>query len=220
MEFEDLQAIWDTQNNQPVFSINDSRLAVGLYQQREKSRRRLFRKEFAPVYIAALIIAAVCAFLFLAFFVKTITRMRPTDPLMSVWDGAALTAAVAATLLIVVPMYCERRKHERIQNVFAPSLRKELEQGISQLDFELSLYRTPRVVKMNILVTIGAMVLVWESARLNGQPAPWILLTFVLTVTAFSSWSGLRAMKKGEERMMQRKRALETMLATLDEDVR
>jgi hypothetical protein len=35
MEFEDLQAIWDTQNEQPVFSINDSRLAVGLYQQRE-----------------------------------------------------------------------------------------------------------------------------------------------------------------------------------------
>lgn len=34
MEFEDLQAIWDTQNERPVFSINDSRLAVGLYQQR------------------------------------------------------------------------------------------------------------------------------------------------------------------------------------------
>ena len=220
MEFEDLQAIWDTQNNQPVFSINDSRLAVGLYQQREKSRRRLFRKEFAPMYITALIIAAVCAFLFLAFFVKTITRMRPTNPLMSVWDSAALAAAVAAVLLIVVPMYSERRKHERTQNVFAPSLRKELEQGISQLDFELSLYSTPRVVKMSILVTIGAMVLVWESARLNGQPTPWMLLTFVLTVIAFASWSGLRAIKIGKERMMQRKRALETMLATLDEDVR
>ena len=31
MEFKDLQAIWDTQNERPVFAINDSRLSVALY---------------------------------------------------------------------------------------------------------------------------------------------------------------------------------------------
>ena len=40
MEFENLQAIWDTQNDKPVFAMQDARLLVALYQQRERSRRR------------------------------------------------------------------------------------------------------------------------------------------------------------------------------------
>ena len=54
MEFEDLQAIWDTQNDKPVFAMQDARLLVALYQQRERSRQRAFRLHFAPMYVAAL----------------------------------------------------------------------------------------------------------------------------------------------------------------------
>jgi hypothetical protein len=50
MEFESLQAIWDTQNDKPVFAMQDARLLVALYQQRERSRRRLFKWTFAPLY--------------------------------------------------------------------------------------------------------------------------------------------------------------------------
>ena len=55
MKFENLQAIWDTQNDKPVFAMKDARLLVALYQQREQSRRRLFRQAFAPLYVMALI---------------------------------------------------------------------------------------------------------------------------------------------------------------------
>jgi hypothetical protein len=218
MEFEDLQAIWDTQNERPVFSINDSRLGVGLYQQREQARRRLFREAFAPVYFGALFIAAVSALLFLAFFVKTISKMRPTDPLMSVWDGAALVGSVGAALATAVSMYTQRRKHERTQNVFAPSLREELEQGISQLDFELSLYSTPRVVKMAAFLSIGTTVLMWEAGRLNGDPTPWMMLVYALLCICPGSWYGFDVKKGIVERVMQRKRALESMRAALEED--
>ena len=43
MKFENLQAIWDTQNDMPHFAMKEARLLVALYQQREQSRRRLFR---------------------------------------------------------------------------------------------------------------------------------------------------------------------------------
>ena len=49
MKFENLQATWDTQNDKPVFAMTDARLLVALYQQREHSRRRLFRQQFAPL---------------------------------------------------------------------------------------------------------------------------------------------------------------------------
>jgi hypothetical protein len=218
MEFEDLQAIWDTQNERPAFAMNDSRLAVGLYQQREQARRRLFREAFAPVYFLALFIAVVSTLLFVAFFVKTISKIRPTDPLMSVWDGAALVGAVGAALATAVSMYTQRRKHERTQSMFAPSLREELEQGISQLNFELSLYSPPRVVKMAAFLAIGTAVFMWEAGRLNGDATPWKMLLYALLCICPGSWYGFNVRKDIVERVMQRKRALESMRAALEED--
>lgn len=216
MEFEDLQAIWDTQNDRPVFSMNDSRLAVGLYQQREQSRRRLFRLLFAPAYGIALSITVALGLTFLVFLFKTVSEMRLTDPLMSIWDGASLAAAVGAALAVVVPMYRQRRKHEGTQNVFAPSLRQELERGISQLDFELGCaswaWRVPA------LVSFGTCVLFWELGRLNGQGPPWTLLAVVLSGVAASVWAGFAASRKAVEQIEQRRHALESMRAALDEN--
>ena len=218
MQFEDLQAIWDTQNDRPVFSMNDSRLAVGLYQQREQSRRRLFRGLFAPAYVIALSITVALGLTFLVFFVKTVTKMRLTDPQMSIWDGAALVAGVGAALAVVARMYRERRKHEGAQNVFAPSLREELERGISQLDFELSFYSTSRVWNVPALVSLATSVLLCELGRLNGESTPWTMLAVSLGGVVLSVWAGLAASKKVVERMEQRKRALESMRAALEEN--
>ncbi|MEP7365419.1 MAG: hypothetical protein ABI972_19365 [Acidobacteriota bacterium] len=216
MEFEDLQAIWDTQNDRPVFSLSDSRLAVGLYQQREQSRRRLFRLLFAPAYVTALFITVALGLTFLVYLFKTVTKLRLTDPQMSIWDGGALAAAVVAALAVVVPMYRERRRHEGTQNVFAPSLREELERGISQLDFELRCaswtWRIPA------LVSLGTCVLLWELGRLNGQPPPWTMMAVVLGGVGMSVWAGLAASKKVVEQLEQRRRALESMRASLEED--
>jgi hypothetical protein len=215
MQFEDLQAIWDTQTERPVFAINDSRLAVGLYQQRERSRRRLFREQIAPLYFGAWMVAAFSAFLFLVFFVKTISKMRLTDPLMTVWDGAALLIALAAAVSVAVPMYSERRKHEREQNVFAPSLREELDRGISQLDFELNFHSTRRMCKSFAMVFIGGVVMLWETGRLNGDPAPWSALPVILICMIASSWYAFAARNKIVEQVTQRKRALESMRSEL-----
>lgn len=216
MEFEDLQAIWDTQNDRPVFSINDSRLAVGLNQQREHSRRRLFRLLFAPAYATALFVTVALGLMFLVFLFKTVNRMRLTDPQMTLWDGAILAAAAGAALAVVVSMYRERRKHEAIQNVFAPPLREELERGISQLDFELRcaswVWRIPAVV------LLGTSVLLWELGRLNGQPPPWTMLGVLLSGMITSVWAGLGASKKAVEEIEQRRGVLASMRAALDEN--
>lgn len=217
MKFEDLQAIWDTQNDRPVFALKDARLAVALYQQRERSRRRVFWKQFAPVYVAAPAMAALAAFLVVAFFYKTRFGINAGDPRASVWDGAAGVVAVGAMLATVALMYAERRKHERTQNVFAPSLREELDRGIAQLDFELGLRSTPRMLRSHGLVSIGAMLSVWESGRLNGVPAPWALSALAAFLVVVAGWIDFSARKKVVERVMQRKRALMAMRAALDE---
>src|SRR4051812_21228014 len=108
MDFENLQAVWNTQNDTPVFEMKDPRLLVALYQQREHSRRRLFKEQFAPLYIVALFMLAGVAFIFFAFLMKSIyIRKIARDFPMSVWDAAAFAIAAAALVAVILTMYAE-----------------------------------------------------------------------------------------------------------------
>jgi di/tricarboxylate transporter len=220
MEFENLRAIWNTQNERPVYSLDDSRLAVGLYQQREESSRRLFRQQLGPVLLA-LFIAVGNALVFRAFFTKTTQNLRftGTDPRMSVWDGVALAGAAIAVVAVAVSRYIQRRRHERTQNVFAPSLREELERGIAQLDFEFSLYGKPQTARLGAAFSFGIAVFFWEFGRLVGVPHPWMMLPSILPII-FGFLVGFNLNKKMRQQMLKRRRALESMCKALDEDHR
>jgi hypothetical protein len=226
MDFESLQAIWDTQNDKPVFAMQDARLVVALYQQRERSRRRLFKQQFAPMYGTALLVLTVLGAVF-ATFLKITSLMRRFGsrfPMphhsfgMSAWDYAGFAAVAGALLGIVVPMYLERKKHERTQEIFAPSLREELDRGIAQLDFEMGLHSNPRVMRILTLLLIAAVILNWEAGRTGGNPTPWGLALLALFCWFLGAQAGFAARKKVMERARTRRRALESMRAALDED--
>jgi hypothetical protein len=226
MEFESLQAIWDTQNDRPVFAMQDARLLLALYQQRERSRRRVFQAQFAPMYGTALLMLAVLGAVFATFVKITslIRRFGSRFPMphhsfgMSAWDYVGFAVVAGALLAIVAPLYLERKKHERTQEIFAPSLREELDQGIAQLDFELSLHSNPRVMRILILLLIAAVIMNWEAGRTGGNPTPWGLALFTLLCWFLGAQAGFAAKKRVMQRLLPRKRALESMRAALDED--
>jgi hypothetical protein len=233
MEFEDLKAIWDTQNDKPVFAMQDARLLVALYQQRERSRRRLFKLHFAPMYVAALFMLAVIGALIATFrnidtLMRRYSRFTHNGFGMSAWDYAGLAIAAAALLAIVVPMYLERKKHERTQEIFAPSLREELDRGIAQLDFEMRLQSAPGVMRILTLLSIAVVMISWESQRAGGNPTPWWSVLGVVWVflPVGLAWAVGRLQAKLQKRepglarrlRLERRRALESMRAALDED--
>ncbi len=223
MEFENLQAIWDTQNDKPVFAMQDARLLVALYQQRERSRRRLFKWTFTPLYGGALFMLAVLGWVFVTFLNVASLMRRFKGRFthngfgMSAWDYLGFAVAAVALLALVVPMYLERRKHERAQEIFAPSLREELDRGIAQLDFSMGLDSTPRVMWMLTLVSIAVVMISWEAQRAAGNPTPWWSVLGALGVFLPGCLS-FAARKKSMERRLARRRALESMRAALDED--
>jgi len=223
MEFENLQAIWDTQNEKPVFAMQDARLLVALYQQREHSRRRLFKWTFAPLYGGALFMLAVLGWVFITFLNVASLMRRFKGRFthngfgMSVWDYVGFAVAAVALLALVVPLYLERKKHERAQEIFAPSLREELDRGIAQLDFSMGLDSIPRVMRMLTLVSIAVVMISWEAQRASGNPTPWWSVLGALWVF-LPGCLGFAARKKSMERRLARRRALESMRAALDED--
>jgi hypothetical protein len=224
MEFESLQAIWDTQNEKPVFAMQDARLLVALYQQREGRRRRVFKMHFAPMYGAALLMLAVLGAVF-ATFLHVASLMRryksgfPHNGFgMSAWDYVGFAVAAGALLALVVPMYLERKKHERTQEIFAPSLREELDRGLAQLDFAMGLDSTPRVVRILTSLSIAAVMINWEAGRAAGNPTPWPQALVVLFLMFICGCVGFTLRKITTERRLVRRRALESMRAALDED--
>ena len=233
MEFEDLQAIWDTQNDKPVFAIQDARLLVALYQQRERSRQRAFRIHFAPMYVAALVMLAVIGSLVATFrniasLMRRYSRFTHNGFAMSAWDYAGLAVAAGAILALVVPLYLERKKHERTQKIFAPTLREELDRGLAQLDFEIRLDRAPRIFRIVTLLSIAVVMISWESGRVAGNPRPWWSALWFLAVylPGGLGWAVSRLQAKLQKRQpglvrrrrLERRRALVAMRAALDED--
>lgn len=220
MEFEDLQAIWDTQNDKPVFERQDPRLLVALYQQREHSRRRILHGSFAPLYVTALIMVGVIGSLVATFrniagLMRRYPRFTHNGFGITAWDYAGLAVAAGALLVLVVSLYLERRKHERTQEIFAPSLREELDRGIAQLDFWMGLDKPARILRILTLLAIALVLTEWESGRAAGNPRPW--WTGLWAVAVFlPGFVGFALKKKPLRR--ERKRALEAMRAALDED--
>jgi hypothetical protein len=234
MEFENLQAIWDTQNEKPVFAMQDARLLVALYQQREQSRKRAFRLHFAPMYVAVLAMLAAIWSLIVTFrnidslMHRFRGKFRHNGFALSAWDYAGLAVAAGAMLALVVPLYRERKKHERTQRIFAPTLREELDRGIAQLDFTIRLDRPLRIIRLITLLSIAVVAISWESGRAAGNPRPWwSLLWFVgVYVPGGLGWAVARIQGKLQKRepglmrrlRLERRRALESMRAALDED--
>ena len=210
MEFEDLQAIWNAQSNAPVFSPEDGRLAVALYQQREHARRRLLFVDFLPTVLGSLMVLTIAVLFFVSFLYQGGLEAF-------FWDGVANLIAGTAALAVAVPAYIERKKHERTQTVFAPSLRQELERGIAQVEYETRLHRPARLIRLYAMVAIGGELIMWEGYRINEQPPQFVGLAAGLTM--FCVWSTLtKGRKNVKEVLLPRKRALESMRAALDEE--
>ena len=218
MEFEELQAIWDTQTERPVFSLQDARLLIALYQQREHSRRQLFKRHFLPLFIMAPIGLFGVAFTLFAFYWRSVyIEKLARDFPMSGWDYLAFAVAAVSLIAMVAPMYAERRRHERSQQVFAPSLKEELDRGVAQLDFEASLLSVPKLVKLYGFLTVAVTLFTWEIGRLNGNATSWNMVWTTLPIMAVTLWASFVATKPAVERLMERRRALESMRAALDE---
>src|SRR5262245_2060294 len=100
MQLEELQAIWETQTERPVFSVNDFGLHLALYQVRERARRRLFWGCYFPGFVGSLVGLVILLALFVAFYLKDAANDFP----MNAWDVLAFLVAGSAIVLCASSM--------------------------------------------------------------------------------------------------------------------
>ena len=108
MRLEELQAIWETQADRPVFAVNEFGLHLELYRTRERARRRLFWGAYFPGLVGSLVGLVILLVLFISFYLKNAAKDFP----MNAWDTLAFLVAAGAVVLSASSMYA-RSKHER-----------------------------------------------------------------------------------------------------------
>ncbi len=214
MQYEELQAIWETQTKRPVFAVNDFGLHMELYRTRDRARRRLFWGEYFPGFVCLLLGLVILLVLVVAFYFKDAGNDFP----MNTWDGLAFLVAATAVVLSASSMYMSRRKHEKDQNVFAPSLRQEIERGIAQIDFEIFTVTSAHAWRNAALGSLAAILMGWEAGRLNGDPLPWEVLWAIVGLVVATFVAVVPASRQTVEQGLQRKRALEALRAKIDEN--
>jgi hypothetical protein len=214
MLLEELPAIRETQTKRPVSLVNDFGLHLALSQDRERARRRLFWEGYFIGLVGLLLGLVGLLVTFVLFIFKA-----PIDTyLMNFWDDLAFIVAAMAIVYCASSMTMSRRKHEQEQSVFAPSLRREIERGIAQIDFEIATDSGWSAWRNAAFTGLATILGSWEFCRLTGDPRPWDVIWVVggIVVAIFAALVPVSrlSVKQGQ----RRKRVLEGLLAKLDEN--
>jgi hypothetical protein len=219
MQYEELQAIWETQKQRPVFAVNEFGLHMELNRTRARTRRRHFWVDVFPLFIVAPVLVIPLVVPVLVFFLQgPLEQIPPGKQPMTAWDVVACLVGIALFGYAIWSMESNRRRNEQRQKVFAPSLRQEIELGIAQVDFDLSRVAGNREWRVGTACIFAALILAWEFGRLNGDPLPWNIVWMAFPWLFIMFWMRKSWKQRAVERVSKRRQALEALRAKLDEN--
>lgn len=123
MEFEEMQMIWDSQNNEPLYAINRQALHTRIKEKRQAIETTLYTFEWI------LIIANILAGMMI------IIGANEGD------SGLSYVAAIGIFILAGYMFWVQRRRKQNEQQ-FEDSLLGDLDKGIAQVEYQIERSRT------------------------------------------------------------------------------
>ncbi|HRV83046.1 MAG TPA: hypothetical protein P5218_16560, partial [Planctomycetota bacterium] len=128
MRFEDLQVIWDTQDQKPLYVLNSEAMERLVRQQARRANRELGTMEFGMMAIC-LLTAGVSLF----------QRLSQEDGGLG-----ALRTWTSPVLFVLVTLFVarSRRLRRKREQAFAPTLLGDLDKAIAQTAHHLWMNRT------------------------------------------------------------------------------
>ena len=123
MEFEEMKKIWDTQNNEPMYAINEEALKKGIRRKRNKASWASNFTEFSLVAIA--LITGV------PLIIKHINDQN-------------FYSMIPAIMLLLTAVYVlvSRAERKKRENQYDQSIIGDIDQAISNVDFEVRRAKT------------------------------------------------------------------------------
>lgn len=205
MDFDDLQIIWNTQEQHALYTINEAAVETWLWRQRQTLRRSWFRWNILTSYIAAAAWGPAVA-VSLLFFGGSVNLTRRVVALFA----AAAVALVYFLSIIVKDQQQERRR----ETPLVGSLREELERGIANIEYQIRAGGGSAANRKAIPLLFGSLLAMWGIVEATAT-SPW-LVAFVAGATLLGFPVELwRHRRRVNHDLVPRKQALESLLARL-----
>ena len=206
MEFEELEVIWNTQNQQPLYAINEAAVQAAMWQKRQVSRRTWFRSVVARGFLAAGGVAVIPGLLVLVSI----------DTAAFTWlIKTRLVAAGALWLGFVATLARGWLQEKRREGPFSGSLREELDRSIAHLEYQIRSGGGKTVCMMATPLCVAVSLGMWALTDLTGA-SPWLLALVVgamLSGFPVEIWRHQRRVTRDLLPRMQTLESLRTKLA-------
>jgi hypothetical protein len=143
MDFNEMKMIWDSQNQEPLYAMNETALQAIIQRKNQESDRCLSRCFATEITIgvvcgALMFVCAGALFFDDSALLATLPRMKLTA---SAWDIVALVVAGGIWFYYSAYMYRARKRQQRRVEIFDSSLRGDLERALFQTEFQIALAR-------------------------------------------------------------------------------
>ena len=216
MEFSEMKIIWDSQNQEPLYAMNEAALQAIIRRRNQESERCLSRC-FAIEITVGVICGALmflCAGTLLVSGPALLAALPRMKTAASVWDILALVAAGGIWFYYSAYMYLARKRQQRRVETFDSSLRGNLERSLSQTDFQIALARD--IVLWGLVpVWLAGALWVVTLLHLKAAPPTWAYVVMAALLIGSLAVVVVRKQRSITTRFEPRKRELESLRAKL-----
>jgi hypothetical protein len=215
MEFSEMKMIWDSQNQEPLYAMNEAALH-SIVQRRNQEVDRCLSRCFAVeisvgLFCAALMLvyAGVLAFGNQGWLIKPWGNKIAPSP----WDFTGLLAAGAIWFYYAAYMYRARKRQQRSVEVFDSSLRGDLDRALSQTEFQIAMMKN---ISWRGLAPVWVAATLWMVVLFHLKGASLWIYIFMITIAISSLVVVLwRKQRSITNKFLPRQRELESLRAKL-----
>ncbi|MDW3195605.1 MAG: hypothetical protein R8G66_24730 [Cytophagales bacterium] len=183
MEFEEMQKIWDNQNQRPLYAIDEDALRRRIHA---KSRKASLASNVNEIGLIAISIIT-----FIIIVIKNIGN-----------DNPYAYPPVIILLLTSVYIYIGRIKRKKKESQFDRTMLGELDHALYNSEYEIRRARTFPLWYL-IPVSIPAMLNMYMN---DASITKWVLVLFAFTLSYVVVWFGLTKMQEPRKRKLEKLR--------------
>jgi hypothetical protein len=176
MDFEEMKVLWDSQNEEPLYAVNQAGLRAILRRYSRDFRRTVFWRDLREITIGIVAGAGLLVFVGL-LAVGQPERLASWLNLKSTptaWDLAALISAAGLWFHYALRQYAGRKRQERRERQFAPSVLGDLDREIARTEYQIRLAKN--VLWWGVLPVWTATFLFLLVASRLLDTSGWIVL--------------------------------------------
>jgi hypothetical protein len=220
MNFEQMRVIWNSQNDEPLFAIDQAALHASVRRKSRALRRRVFWRDVREISIGLLAAAGFLVFGGMLALGREDgwRRLLGADVEASRWDAVTMLLVSGLWLFFAAYQLVSRMRQEQRERRFEPSLRGDLDRTISQAEYRI---RMATSIVWWGLLPVWLATLLFVNVLFNLVPTPpAVLILAAIVIPVGFALDILVKRRPIRTELVPLKRELESLRRTLTESER